>query len=511
MSQAIQSLVILGGGSAGWMAAALLAKRFSTQHLSITLVDSSDIGAIGVGEATVPVIKNFLNELEISEQDFIQATQATFKLGIDFIDWEKPGTRFFHPFASPGAKIAKIPFHHYWAANRRQHQSNPIDTYSLAAQMARQHKFYIPDVRNPSMDVARFNYAYHFDAGLFANYLRHYAKQLGVIHRDGKVRSVTQHPDTGFITSLELENGDSISGDFFIDCSGFKALLIEDTLKTGYCDWSEWLRCDSAIAMPSSGDGESAPYTKSTAMNAGWRWEIPLQHRTGNGYVYSSRYTSHEQATALLSENIKGKALAAPKLMSFTPGTRKKAWNKNVFALGLASGFLEPLESTSIYLVQACLDILYFHFPQHNQFEKLAEKANQLVLQSQEKLRDFIILHYCLNQRYGEPFWDDCRQMTLPESLQARIDEYLHTANLTLDELDFFKMNSWVSIFSGFNQVPHYIHPKLAEFGASAIASELREMAQGIQRAVLRIPTHKEFIAANCAAETPYQKFATSG
>lgn len=491
---AIKSLVILGGGSAGWMAAALFAKRFSLQHLQITLIESSDIGAIGVGEATVPVIKNFLSELEIPEQDFIRETQATFKLGIDFIDWHKPGTRFFHPFAPLGAKIAKIPFHHYWATLKKNNQVGPIDDFSLAAQMARRNKFFLPKPEAQTLDIAQFNYAYHFDAGLFANLLRKHAIASGVVRKDAKVTHIQQCESSGFIKALELDTGETVAGDFFIDCSGFKGLLIEQTLQTGYTSWQQWLKCDSAIAIQTALEGTPEPYTKSIAMSSGWRWQIPLQHRQGNGYVYSSEFLSHAQATDELLAALKTPTLTPPKLISFTPGTRKKTWNKNVFALGLASGFLEPLESTSIYMIQACLDIFYFHFPANNQFEKLAERANQLVMSIQEKLRDFVILHYCLNQRTGQDFWDSCRQMSLPASLQDRIDEYQQTANLRLDEQDFFKMNSWVSLFSGFDLLPDYLHPKLREFSEQSIAKELHNMESSIQQLLPRLPSQDHFL-----------------
>jgi tryptophan halogenase len=301
-----------------------------------------------------------------------------------------------------------------------------------------------------------------------------------------------------------MADGASISGDFFIDCSGFKGLLIEQVLHTGYTDWSEWLPCNKAVVMPCESDGTYPTYTRSLAVEAGWQWRIPLQHRTGNGYVYSTGFISDDEAATKLLQNLEGKPLADPKYIPFLTGTRNKAWNKNVLALGLASGFLEPLESTSIYLVQASLRIFYSHFPQNGDYEKLAERANRMIMLNQERLRDFIILHYYLNQRKGEPFWDFCRDMKVPDTLTARIEEYRVSADINLDDLDFFKFNSWLAIFSGFDQLPNYYHPRVDTFDEALVEKELQNMSSGISSLLMNLPSHKEFIDRNCAAKDIY-------
>lgn len=497
---AVKSVVIVGGGTAGWMAAALLSKRFDKEKLKVTLIESADIGIIGVGEATVPAIKMFLNDLDISERDFVQHTQATFKLGIDFDGWHKAGESFFHPFANFGTKIAQIPFQHYWNKLRASNKAEKFDVYCYAAEMARQGKFIIPHNQNTEA-LSQFNYAYHFDAGLFAKFLSQYAQKQGIIRIEDTITKVNQHLSTGFIEALELQSGATIHGDFFIDCSGLKGLLIEETLHAGYTDWSHWLLCNRAVAMPSTYEGNPPPYTRSLAMEAGWQWRIPLQHRNGNGYVYCSDYISDDEAIAKLRENLEGEALADPKLIKFKTGTRKKYWEKNVFALGLASGFMEPLESTSIYLVQFCIESLYNHFPQQKHSEALSKKVNELILNVQERMRDFLILHYYANKRIGQPFWDYCRTMEIPKSLSDRIEEYKASAGLFQDSRDFFKMNSWLSMFTGFDIIPNYYHPKIDSFDERLLEQELKNMAQSIKMAAARIPQHQLFINKHCAAQ----------
>lgn len=500
----IKSIVIVGGGTAGWMAAAFLSKRFNTEKLKITLIESADIGIIGVGEATVPAIKIFLNDLEISERDFVQQTQATFKLGIDFDGWNKPGEQFFHPFANFGTKISHIPFQHYWNKLKTLKKADKFDTYCYAAQMARQGKFTIPHSENNEI-LSKFNYSYHFDAGLFAKFLSQYAQKNGVARISETITQVNQNPSSGIIESLKLQNGETIPGDFFIDCSGFKGLLIEEKLHAGYTDWSHWLLCNRAVAIPSSYEGNPAPYTRSLAQEAGWQWRIPLQHRTGNGYVYCKDYISDDEATHSLKKNMEGTAIADPKLISFKTGTRKKYWDKNVFALGLSGGFMEPLESTSIYLIQFCIESLYNHFPKQKNSEELSKKVNSLILNVQERMRDFLILHYHANKRFGQPFWDACRTMEIPQSLSDRISEYQSSAGLIQDSRDFFKMNSWLSMFAGFEIIPEYYHPKLDEFDEHLLEQELRSMASSIKIATAKIPQHQFFINKHCAAKDIYK------
>jgi len=496
MDTRIQSIVIVGGGTAGWMTAAALAKRFAENPIRITLVESADIGTIGVGEATVPFIKEFLTNLDINEIEFIQATNATYKLGICFDGWKQQGHSFLHPFAGYGARIDNIPFHHFWIKMMKLNQAKELDAYCLSSQIARAHKFALPKP-NPDVELSSFNYAFHFDATLFAQYLSNYAQKLGVKRIEATVLSVTQNPTTGFINALHLSNEQKIEGELFIDCSGFKGLLIEETLKTGYENWTQWLPCDRAVAIPCDSNGELAPYTRSLACEAGWQWRIQLQYRTGNGYVYSSNHISDEHAVEKLTENLEGKALASPKLMRFVTGMRKQSWHKNVFAIGLASGFLEPLESTSIYMIQESINLLIDNFPNKNWHPQLITESNKALRIRQEKLRDFIILHYCLNERHGESFWDACRTMSPPDTLNEQIERFKNTAQVAVTHLDFFRTNSWLAMFAGFNRIPDYYHPFVDNFDEALVAQELRNIANGITNAVTGLPSHQEFIQKN--------------
>jgi tryptophan 7-halogenase len=494
----IQSIVIVGGGTAGWMAASALAKRFARSNLRITLIESAEIGTIGVGEATVPFIKEFLKSLQIDEVDFIRNTSATYKLAIDFDGWKKPGEKFLHPFAGYGARVDNINFHHFWIKMKQLGQAQELDAYCLASQIARAGKFALPKA-NTDSDLSSFNYAFHFDAGLFAQYLSRYAQQLGVERVTATVTGVTQDSHSGFIDKLQLSTGEQISSELFIDCSGFKGLLIEETLKTGYENWQQWLPCDRAIAIPCSSTTEPMPYTRSLACEAGWQWRIPLQHRTGNGHVYCSSFISDERALAQLEQQLEGPALAEPKLMRFTTGMRKQSWNKNVFALGLASGFMEPLESTSIYMIQESINQLINNFPNRHWNPVLINESNRLLRIRQERLRDFLVLHYHLNQRTGEAFWDVCRSAPIPESLANTIALFKNTAQLSLDYLDFFRTNSWLAMFAGFDVIPNHYHPLVDSFDEHLVAQELLNISSGISGAVARLPSHQQFLNANCA------------
>jgi tryptophan halogenase len=493
----IQSIVIVGGGTAGWMTAAALAKRFVNNPVQITLIESPDIGTIGVGEATVPFIKEFLNNLEINEVEFIQATNATYKLAISFDGWKQEGHSFLHPFAGYGARIDNIPFHHFWIKLKQQGKALDLDAYCLSSQIARAYKFALPKP-NQDVELSSFNYAFHFDAGLFAKYLSSYAQKLGVKRIEATVQLVNQDASSGFIKSLGLSNDQTIEGELFIDCSGFKGLLIEETLKTGYESWTQWLPCDRAVAMPCESDGNPAPYTRSLACEAGWQWRIQLQHRTGNGYVYSSNYLSDEKASESLINNLEGKALAEPKLIRFVTGMRAKSWNKNVFAIGLSSGFLEPLESTSIYMIQESINLLIDNFPNKNWNLKLITETNKLLRIRQEKLRDFIILHYYLNERHGEKFWDGCRTMSIPDTLAEQIELFKNTAQVSVGHLDFFRTNSWLAMFAGFNRIPDYYHPFVDNFDAALVEKEFSAIAIGITSTIAGLPNHKQFIEKNC-------------
>lgn len=494
----IQSIVIVGGGTAGWMTAAALAKKFHATDIKITLIESADISTIGVGEATVPYIKEFLNQLEIDEVEFIKATNATYKLAISFDGWKHQGHSFLHPFAGYGARIDNISFYHFWLKMIKQNKAQELDAYCLSSQIARANKFALPKP-NSDVELSSFNYAFHFDASLFAKYLSGYAQKLGVNRIEATVQSAHQDQTTGFIKSLQLSNDQIIEGELFIDCSGFKGLLIEDTLKTGYESWTQWLPCDRAVAMPCESDGNPAPYTRSLACEAGWQWRIQLQHRTGNGYVYSSNHISDEQASEKLIQNLEGKALAEPKLIRFITGMRTQSWNKNVFAIGLSSGFLEPLESTSIYMIQTSINTLIDNFPNKNWQPQLITESNKILRIRQEKLRDFIILHYYLNERRGEVFWDSCRTMSTPDSLAEKIELFKNTAQVSVSHLDFFRTNSWLAMFAGFNRIPDYYHPFVDNFDEVLVEQELKTISAGITNAISGLPSHKDFIRNNIA------------
>jgi len=497
MDTRIQSIVIVGGGTAGWMTAAALAKRFANNPISITLIESADIGTIGVGEATVPFIKEFLKQLKIDEVEFIQATNATYKLAISFDGWKHEGHSFLHPFAGYGARVDNIPFYHFWIKMMQLNKAQELDAYCLSSQIARANKFALPKP-NQDVEISSFNYAFHFDATLFAKFLSNYAQKLGVKRIEATVQNVMQHETTGFVKSLGLSNDQIIEGELFIDCSGFKGLLIEETLNTGYESWNQWLPCDRAVAIPCESNGEPAPYTRSLACEAGWQWRIQLQHRTGNGYVYSSNHISDEQAVESLTKNLEGKPLAPPKLMRFVTGMRKQSWNKNVFSIGLSSGFLEPLESTSIYIIQESINLLIDNFPNSNWPPQLITETNKILRIRQEKLRDFIILHYHLNERHGENFWDACRSMSIPDTLATQIELFKNTAQVAVTHLDFFRTNSWLAMFAGFNRIPDYYHPLVDNFDEALLEKEFSTISTGIISAVNGLPSHQEFIQKNC-------------
>ncbi|MFT6099418.1 MAG: tryptophan halogenase [Arenicella sp.] len=412
MDNRITKVVIVEGGTAGWMSAAALSKVLINDYCPVELVESQAIGTVGVGEATIPQIQTFNKILGIDEKQFIKATQATFKLGIEFCDWGKLGDSYVHPFGTFGVPIESLPFHHYWLKMYKEGKFECLDDFSLACKAAKQNKFTRPlDI--PQSPLSQIAYAFQFDAGLYAKYLRKYAEARGVKRTEGKVSHVHQRADDGFIDSLELQDGSKIEGDLFIDCSGFRGLLIEQTLNTGYQDWSQWLPCDRAVAVPCASNGDPEPYTRSTARTAGWQWRIPLQHRTGNGQVYSSSFTSDDDAAKTLLDNFDGEPLAELNKLRFATGRRNKCWHKNVVAIGLASGFIERLESTSIYLIQTAVARLIGLFPDRSFRQADIDKFNQQSASEIEAIRDFIILHYKATQRDDTPFWEYCKNMSV--------------------------------------------------------------------------------------------------
>jgi tryptophan 7-halogenase len=489
MGKKVAKIVILGGGTAGWMTAAFLSKWLEGVDIQVTLVESEQIGTIGVGEATVPGIHQFIKQLEIKESEFIQATHATFKLGIEFEGWADSHQSFFHPFAAYGVQLEDRPFHQTWWAAKKQGYSAGLDQFCLSTQLARAGKFALPNFDEKSR-LAWYNYAYHFDASLFAKFLRGYAEQRRVNRIEGKVNHVQLDANSGFIQSILLESGQSIEGDLFVDCTGIAALLIEKALGVGYEDWSQWLLADSALAVQTKSVKEPDPFTRSSARTAGWQWHIPLQHRVGNGYVYSSQFISHEQARAELLENLKGELVTDPRLIRFTTGMRKDFWYKNCVSIGLSSGFLEPLESTSISLIQTGIFKLTGFLVNFEIDEKHVAEANRLNRLEYERIRDFIILHYKLNGR-SEAFWRHVREMKIPSGLEEKISIFKETGDIKILENESFKEESWVSMYYGFGIDP--VNVKLSD-NASQIELLMNKMKSAVAKAPQYAPLHAEFL-----------------
>ena len=500
----IRNITVVGGGSAGWMAAAALA-TYLGKGASVRLVESEEIGIVGVGEASVPHIKMFNGQwLGIDEAEFVKRTQGTIKLGIEFNNWSRIGDSYIHGFGAIGRSLGPLPFHQFWLKLHQQGRAGPIGEYSPQTVMAPQGKF-APGDRNaaPGSPLADLAYAYHFDATLYARYLRELAEQRGVRRIEGRIVGVQQRAADGFIESVTLENGERIGGDLFIDCSGFRGLLIEQTLQTGYEDWSHWLPCDRAMAVPSEGVDPITPYTRSTALAAGWQWRIPLQHRVGNGYVYSSRHLSDDEAAATLLAKLDGKALAEPRRLAFTTGMRKKFWNKNVVALGLASGFLEPLESTSIYLAQSGITRLLALFPQRDFNPLLAERFNRESAFEYERIRDFLILHYNATERDDTPFWDYCRTMPIPDSLRETVELFRSDGRYFRNGEDFFALPSWVQVMLGQRIVPRGYHPIVDEMPEDRLVEVVEGLRANLRQAVATMPTHQEWINRYWKAPAP--------
>ncbi|MBM0106873.1 tryptophan 7-halogenase [Steroidobacter sp. S1-65] len=490
--------VIAGGGSAGWMAAAALAHTLKGAH-RVTLVESEEIGTVGVGEATIPPLQFFNQVLGINEREFVRATQASFKLGIEFHHWGRLGQRYFHQFGEFGANIDGISFHQFWLRLSAHGHPFALADYSPAAIAAVQSRF-LPPFPSMPKDMPQLAYAYHFDAGLYARFLRSYAEQRGVVRMEGRIVHVARDGENGLIQSLQLQDGRVVAGDFFLDCSGFQGLLIERTLQTGFEDWSQWLPCDRALAVPCELSGDIVPYTRSTAHRAGWQWRIPLQHRIGNGHVYCSNYVDEDEATRVLLDNLDGNPLAEPRLLRFTTGRRKRFWNGNCVALGLAAGFMEPLESTSLHLVQAAVFRFLSLLPRSSMPDPAAEQEfNRLCGIEYEQIRDFIILHYVANRR-EEKFWRDCASMVIPDSLAHRLELFRSRAKVARHDGQLFADASWVAVMLGQGVQPQRWDP-LADIMPLA---ELQQKAEGLRRrlheAIARMPSHRQFIENHCKA-----------
>lgn len=495
---AIKNIVVVGGGSAGWMSAAMLSRVFGTD-LNITLVESEQIGTVGVGEATIPPIQQFNNILGIEEHDFIKQTQGTYKLAIQFENWGKRGERYMHTFGGIGKDLNSVDFHHYWLATKAKGSEKSYWDYSINYQAATQNKFDRVDYL-PNAKLAGLVRAYHFDAGLYATFLRRFSEQRGVKRIEGKITQVDTCEQTGNVSAVKLENGKTIIGDLFIDCTGFKGLLIEETLKTGYENWSQWLPCDRAIAIPTEMEHDPVPYTRAIAHEAGWQWQIPLQHRVGNGMVYCSEHWDEEIALEKLQANLPSAALKEPNFIRFTTGRRRKQWNKNVVSIGLSSGFLEPLESTSLHLIQTAIMRLVRLFPQYGIAPSLVAEFNRQSKTEYEQIRDFLILHYHLNQRQDSEFWQRCQSMNIPDSLQHKMDLFKHSGRVFRQQDDLFTEVAWYQVMLGQNLLPKDYHPlaeRLPKDKLQGFMESLESIAVGTAS---KMPTHTNYIQKHCAA-----------
>lgn len=480
------------------MAAAAFANAVG-QTIAITVIESDEIGTVGVGEATIPPIKDFNARLGISETDFIKATQGSFKLGIEFVGWGAASSRYFHPFGTYGADFDRVQMHHYWVRDHLRGDPTRFDDYSMAWALARENRFGPPDT-NPRMVHSTHNYAYHFDAGLYARFLRNYAEARGVVRHEGKITAVARDPMTGNLTHVTLADGREVAADFFIDCSGFSGLLIEGALETGYEDWTHWLPCDRAVAMPCESAGPLLPYTRSTAHAAGWQWRIPLQHRTGNGHVYCSSYVSDDAALATLANNLGGTPTGDPRFLRFKTGRRKRAWNHNCVSLGLAAGFMEPLESTSLHLIQMGIDRLLLLLPDRGHDPLLAEEYNRATAAEYERIRDFLILHYYANTR-PEPFWQACATMQIPDELAYKLKQFQRTARLVSPQDELFRNPSWLAVYLGQGIVPQR-YDVLADARPQVDATgQLRSLREMMRAAAATFSTHEQYIAKHCAAD----------
>jgi tryptophan 7-halogenase len=495
----IRSIAIIGGGTAGWMTAAALSKILGRDYAKITLVESDAIGTVGVGEATIPQINVFNRMLGIDENEFVKRTKGSFKLGIQFVDWGRIGHTYFHPFGKYGVDMEGVSFHAYWLRLHQAGLAPWIDEYSLLAKAAKAGKFMRP-IEAGNSPLSQIAYAFHFDAGLYALFLREYAEAAGVIRHEGTIKTVKQRGADGFVEAVELEDGSRIEADLFIDCTGFRGLLIEETLGAGFVDWSKWLPCNRAMAVPCAGIDVITPYTRSTARGAGWQWRIPLQHRIGNGYVYCSDFISDDEVATTLLANLDGEKLADPRIIKFTTGHRRKYWDKNVVAIGLSSGFMEPLESTSIWMIQSGIAHLLSNFPDRSFPEVDRERYNRVMTSDTEDVRDFLILHYHATERNDTPFWDYCRNMEIPERLAEKMRVFRNNGRCFRENEELFNDTSWFAVMIGQLMKPGNFDPVAQLLSEDETRTRLEQIASAVAASADYMPTHNDFIRDNCAA-----------
>ncbi|MBC8026731.1 MAG: tryptophan 7-halogenase [Steroidobacteraceae bacterium] len=506
MTGPIKSIVILGGGTAGWMAAAALSKALANSGARIQLIESNEIGTIGVGEASVPALQAFNAFLGLDQRDFMRNCQATFKLGIEFVDWGALGRRYMHSFTGYGPNVRSSQFHRLFQRHSIARQARgataSFDDYNLGAIASRERRFALP-ADGPTAHAGELTFAYHFDAILYARYLRDFAERRGVHRTEGKVVSSRQHSDTGFIEAVRLTDGRELGGELFIDCSGFGGLLIEGALRSGYEEWGHWLPCDRAVAMQTHNVEPPVPFTRSTAESAGWSWRIPLQHRVGNGYVYCSRHLSDDAAETMLKQRVSGEALSEPRRIRFVTGKRRRIWNRNCVALGLAAGFLEPLESTSIHLIQSSLFRLISLFPDRRFESAEIDAFNRQTEEEYADIRDFIITHYKLTSRTDAEFWMHCRCMDVPDRVGALIELFGASGRLTPKPEQLFTAQSWFAILYGQGDLPRGYDPLLAPMPEADLEHEMARCHQRLKQAVQSMPGHAQFVANYCGAALP--------
>ena len=498
MQKPLNSICIVGGGTAGWMAASLLSTVLKGSKIDITVIESPDIPSIGVGESTVPSILDFLRASQINLKDFAKATSASFKLGIRFDDWHKEGDQYFHPFGRVGQEVNGFDFYQVWLKTLADGHDTRWSDHSPSAIMAENQRFMLRQPQQENWVLRSYAHALHLDAAAAAKYLRELSQLRGVKRIEATVNEV--HVDERqCIRSLALNNGATVSSDFFIDCTGFKGVLIEGALKVGYEDWTHYLPCNRAVTVQTENTGEPQPFTVAAACEAGWSWKIPLQHRTGNGYVFSDKHCSDEQAMDCLLKTVDGKLVSEPRFIPFVTGRRKKIWHNNCLALGLASGFLEPLESTAIHLVYKTLAHFIKHFPGQD-LEPYNEQAfNQKINGDYQEIRDFIILHYCTTGRDDTEFWRWCQTMPVPDSLREKMHQFRERGQIDHKPSQFFSGDSWCSILEGMKMRPKEYHPLMDGFDGEGLARSLQSNAKNIYDTVMKMPGHGDYIRQHCA------------
>ena len=491
----LRQIVILGGGTAGWMTAAALARAVGGR-IAIRLVESDAIGTIGVGESTIPMIRRFNAALGIDEDEFVRATGATFKLGIEFRDWGSVGERYMHGFGRFGQDLATLPFYQYWLRMRHAGKGGDLASYSINQMAARAHRFMRADPSRGNSPLADITHAFHIDAGLYARYLRQYSERLGVVRTEGRVAETVLRPEDGHVRALRLDSGALVQGDLFIDCSGMRAMLIGDAMDVPFEDWSHWLPCDRAWAVPCATAATLPPYTIATARPAGWQWRIGLRHRTGNGHVYASRYMDDDTARRILLDDLDGAPLDEPRLLRFRAGRRARTWAKNVVAIGLSGGFLEPLESTSIHMIQTAIARLLDFFPDAAFRQEDIDEFNRLGAFEAERIRDFLILHYHATTRADTPFWEYVRTMSVPETLQAKIDLYRSRGRITRAGNELFSEVAWLQVLEGQGMTAGGYHALADVQEEGEVADYLGDIAGVIAQCVDVMPAHADAVAA---------------